>query len=78
LNNATSMAAITALAAEIRTIRLEISALRRDFTALNSFRVALEAKSWMEFHRRREGRVAAGVARAATARRDARGRYLPA
>jgi hypothetical protein len=71
------MAAINSLAAEIRTIGLEINALRRDFTALNAWRVALETKTWLEFHRRRAGRVAAGIARAATARRDARGRYLP-
>jgi hypothetical protein len=64
------------LQAELRTIRLEITTLRVKFTALDDFRRALEAKSWMQLSRRRAGRVKAGVARAATARRDARGRYV--
>jgi hypothetical protein len=69
--------AINGLVAEIRTLTVRIDTLQRSFTLLNAFRLALEAKTWMEFHRRRHGRVAAGSARAATARRDARGRYLP-
>lgn len=65
------------LQTELRTMRLEITTLRVKFTALDDFRRALEAKSWMQLSRRRAGRVAAGVARAATGKRDARGRYLP-
>jgi hypothetical protein len=71
------VAAIDGLAAEIRTLALRIDGLQRSFSSLNAFRLALEAKTWLEFHRRRSGSVAGGCARAASARRDARGRYLP-
>jgi hypothetical protein len=54
-----------------------IDGLQRAFSALNAFRVTLEAKTWMGFHQRRSGQVAGGCARAATARRDASGRFLP-
>jgi hypothetical protein len=74
--DAATTAALNGLVVEIRAIRLEVAALRHDFAALNAFRLALQTKSWMEFHRRRSGRVAGGVARAATARRDAGGRYV--
>jgi len=81
-------AAINGLATEIRTLTARIDALQcaftaridglqRAVTALNAFRVALEAKTWIAFHQRRSGRVAGGCARAARAKRDARGRYLP-
>ena len=70
-------AAIHGLAAEIRMLTSRIDGLHHAFDALNVFRVALEAKTWMAFHQRRNGRVAGGCARAASARRDARGRYLP-
>ena len=70
-------AAIHGLAAEIRMLTARIDGLQRAFTALDMFRVALEAKTWMAFHQRRSGNVAGGCARAASAKRDARGRYLP-
>jgi hypothetical protein len=70
-------AAISGLTAEIRTLAARIDGLQRAFTALNAIRLALEAKTWTEFHRRRSGRVAGGCARAATAMRDAYGRYIP-
>jgi hypothetical protein len=70
-------AAIHGLAAEIRRLTARIDGLHRAFTALDSFRVALEAKTWIAFHRRRSGQVAGGCGRAASAKRDERGRYLP-
>ena len=70
-------AAIDGLTAEIRTLAARIHGLHRAFSALNAFRVALEAKTWIAFHQRRSGRVAGGCARAASAKRDARGRYVP-
>lgn len=70
-------AAIHGLAAEIRRLTARIDDLHRAFTALDAFRIALEAKTWMAFHQRRSGRVAGGCARAASAKRDARGRYVP-
>lgn len=70
-------AAIHGLAAEIRMLTARIDGLQRAFTALNLLRVALEAKTWMAFHQRRSGNVAGGCARAASAKRDERGRYLP-
>ena len=76
-HDAATTAALQGLTLEIDAIRVELVALRLAFTKLDDFRRALEAKTWTEFHRRRAGRVAGGVARAASARRDARGRYLP-
>jgi hypothetical protein len=70
-------ASLNELAAQVRMLTASIDSLQRAFSALNAFRVALEAKTWIAFHQRRSGRVAGGCARAATARRDARGRYLP-
>jgi hypothetical protein len=55
-------AAIHGLAAEIRRLTARIDGFERAFTALNSFRVALEAKTWIAFHQRRSGRVAGGCA----------------
>jgi hypothetical protein len=69
-------AAIAGVAAEIRALTARIDGFQRALNALNAIRIALEAKTWTAFQRRRSGRVAAGCARAATARRDARGRYL--
>lgn len=65
------------LAAEIRRLTARIDGFERAFSALNAFRIALEAKTWIAFHQRRSGRVAGGCARAASAKRDAHGRYLP-
>lgn len=74
---------IDGISAELHANRLELKrmndqllALRKDVVALNGFRLALEAKTWEAFHRRRVGRVKAGVARATSASRDARGRFL--
>jgi hypothetical protein len=61
---------------DMRTTKLQIVGLGHDVSALNAYRLALEARSWMQLGRRRADRVAAGVARARTARRDARGRYV--
>ena len=73
----TSCSQIAGLAAEIRTLTARIDDFERAFRALDAFRIALEAKTWIAFHQRRSGRVAGGCARAASAKRDARGRYLP-
>ena len=54
--------AIRALVAEIRTLTARIDGLQSAFSALNAFRVALEAKTWIAFHRRRGGSVAGGCA----------------
>jgi len=70
-------AAINGLTAEIRTLTARIDGLQRAFSALNAFRVALEAKTWIAFHRRRSGHVAGGCARAAGARRAPDGTFLP-
>lgn len=69
-------AAIHGLAAEIRTLTARIDGLHRAFAALNAFRVALEAKTWIAFHQRRSGQVTGGCARAASAKRDEHGRFL--
>ena len=61
---------------EMKHINEQLLALRRSVAELNQFRIALEAKTWLAFQRRRAGRVAAGIARAASASRDARGRFL--
>jgi hypothetical protein len=72
------------LLAAIRTSQLatmalskRIEALEQAMRALDAVRVALEAKTWMAYQRRLAGRVKAGCARAESASRDARGRYLP-
>lgn len=67
---------LSTLATEMKTMRLELAALRLAFTKLDDFRRALEAKTWMAFQARKVGRVAGGIARAATAKRDVRGRYM--
>lgn len=70
-------ATLNALTAEVRTLTAGIESLERAFRALDALRIAFEAKSWMAFQSRLAGRVKAGCARAASARRDAHGRYLP-
>lgn len=70
-------AALHGLAAEIRRLSARIDGFERALRALDAFRIALEAKTWIAFHQRRSGRVAGGCARAASAKRDARGRYVP-
>jgi hypothetical protein len=81
---AKSCSQLAGLAAEIRTLTARIDGFghridgfEQAFKALNAFRIALEAKTWIGFHQRRRGRVAGGCARAASAKRDARGRYVP-
>lgn len=72
----TSCSQIAGLAAEIRTLTARIDDFERAFRALDAFRIALEAKTWIAFHQRRSGQVTGGCARAASAKRDERGRYL--
>jgi hypothetical protein len=67
---------IDGLSMALLTVRAEIAGLRRDFAELADIKRMLAAKSLVEYQRRRAGNVAGGVARAATARRDARGRYV--
>ena len=64
------------LAAEIRTLTARIDDFERAFRALDAFRIALEAKTWIAFRQHRSGQVAGGCARAASAKRDEHGRYL--
>jgi hypothetical protein len=71
------LAAITAIRLETLAQGRRIEALERAMRALDAVRIALEAKTWMAYQRRLAGRVKAGCARAATARRDPHGRYLP-
>jgi hypothetical protein len=71
------VAAITASRLEIHALTTRIEGIERAIRALDAVRMALEAKTWMAYHRRLAGRVKAGCTRAATASRDANGRYLP-
>jgi len=72
-----SYAGLQALSAGMQALSRRIEALERAMRALDAVRLALEAKTWMSYQRRLTGRVKAGCARAASARRDANGRYLP-
>lgn len=71
------MLALSTSAAGMQALSRRIEALERAMRALDAVRIALEAKTWMAYQRRLAGRVKAGCARAASARRDANGRYLP-
>ena len=57
-------------------MRMEIAGLTVAVNRLNAVRLALEAKTWMAFQTRKAGLVGGGVARAATPKRDACGRYV--
>ncbi len=67
---------ISASRLEIRVLATRIEGVERAIRALDAVRLALEAKTWMAYQHRRTGRVKAGCARAATARRDSGGRFL--
>jgi hypothetical protein len=73
--NADLSSRIDGISVALLAVRAEIAGLRRDFAELADIKRALQAKSWMAFQARKAGRVAGGVARAATAKRDKRGRY---
>jgi hypothetical protein len=64
---------------ELATLALSkrIEALEQAMRGLDAVRQMLEAKTLMAYQRRLAGRVKAGCARAASAQRDAHGRYLP-
>lgn len=70
-------AAIALVLAEIRALAVRIDGMQRAVDALDQYRAALHAKTWTAYCSRHVGRVAGGSARAATARRDDRGRFLP-
>jgi len=67
---------IDALSMALLAVRAEIAGLRHDFAELADIKRMLQAKSLVEYQRRRAGNVAGGIARATTAKRDERGRYL--
>jgi hypothetical protein len=74
--NADLSSRIDRLTLALVTVQAELAALKLAFVELADIKRALQAKSWMAFQARKAGRVAGGVARATTARRDARGRYV--
>ncbi len=77
LSNVDIMRVLSTNSADLQALSRRIEAVERAMRALDAVRIALEAKTWMAYHRRLTGRVKAGVARAASAQRDANGRYLP-
>jgi hypothetical protein len=67
---------IDGLSMALLAVHAEIVGLRHDFAELADIKRMLQAKSLLAYQQRHAGRVAGGVRRAATARRDARGRYV--
>jgi len=74
--NANLSSRIDGLSMALLAVRAEIAGLRHDFAELADIKRMLQAKTLIAYQQRRAGRVAGGVARAATARRDEHGRYV--